>query len=67
MFATHWPGDLVRCRFHPECLGYGRDEFRQKFFSGPNTKFLCDDCEAASPPVPEGDEEDHETSETIAF
>lgn len=55
--------------FHPECLGYTKDEFRQKFYSSPNTRFLCDDCQqhqSSSSPVMDGDE-DHETSETIAF
>ncbi|KAL0023728.1 hypothetical protein WJX79_008669 [Trebouxia sp. C0005] len=31
--------------FHPECLGYDKNEFRRKFYSGPDSKFMCDECQ----------------------
>ncbi|KAA6426546.1 MAG: DNA binding [Trebouxia sp. A1-2] len=55
--------------FHPECLGYDKNEFRRKFYSGPDSKFMCDECQqrqSTSSPLADGDE-DHETSETIRF
>lgn len=55
--------------FHPECLGYEKNEFRRKFYSGPDSKFVCDECQqrqSTSSPLADGDE-DHETSETIRF
>lgn len=55
--------------FHPECLGYEKNEFREKFYNGPDSKFVCDDCQqhqSSSSHVADGDE-DHETSETIRF
>ena len=59
----------IFCRFHPECLGYEKNEFRRKFYSGPDSKFVCDECQqrqSTSSPLADGDE-DHETSETIRF